>query len=87
MLAPLARALLRSPIGPPARRLYRWLRPLSIDEQNARYDHETTPPHVEYRLTEEGLSLTPVLQALYDWGAARAARTGTPIEEPVAGPR
>jgi len=41
MLAPLARALLRSPIGPPARRLYRWLRPLSIDEQNARYDHET----------------------------------------------
>jgi hypothetical protein len=41
MLVPLARALLRSPIGPPARRLYRWLRPLSIDEQNARYDHET----------------------------------------------
>jgi hypothetical protein len=27
-------------------------------------DHTTTPPHVEYRLTEEGLSLVPVLQAL-----------------------
>jgi len=35
---------------------------------------------VEYHLTDEGRSLAPVLQALYDWGAGRAARTGTPIE-------
>ena len=34
------------------------------------------PPHVEYELTEEGRSLAPVLQALYDWGVARAERTG-----------
>ncbi len=33
-------------------------------------------PHVEYSLTEEGRSLGPVLQALYDWGLLRAARTG-----------
>ena len=28
-------------------------------------------PHVEYELTEEGRSLAPVLQALYDWGLPR----------------
>lgn len=27
-----------------------------------------TPPHVEYRLSDAGLSLAPALQALYDWG-------------------
>lgn len=37
------------------------------------------PAHVEYRLTEEGLSLVPVLQALYDWGIKRAERTGVEI--------
>jgi DNA-binding HxlR family transcriptional regulator len=38
------------------------------------------PPHVEYSLTGEGRSLGPALQALYDWGVARAARTGAVIE-------
>jgi DNA-binding HxlR family transcriptional regulator len=37
------------------------------------------PPHVEYSLTEEGRSLGPALQALYDWGVSRAARTGAVI--------
>ncbi|WP_112266462.1 winged helix-turn-helix transcriptional regulator [Lentzea terrae] len=37
------------------------------------------PPHVEYSLTDEGRSLGPALQALYDWGAQRAARTGVVI--------
>lgn len=57
------------------------LRELEADGLVARDDHETVPPRVEYRLTAEGLSLAPVLQALYDWGAARAERTGTPIDE------
>jgi DNA-binding HxlR family transcriptional regulator len=39
-----------------------------------------TPPGVEYRLTEEGLSLVPVLEALYAWGEGRAERTGVHIE-------
>lgn len=56
------------------------LRELEADGLIARDDHRTVPPHVEYRLTDEGRSLAPVLQALYDWGLARAARTGTPIE-------
>jgi DNA-binding HxlR family transcriptional regulator len=59
------------------------LRELEADGLVARHDHETTPPHVEYRLTEEGLSLAPVLQALYDWGSARAVRTGIAIDKPA----
>jgi DNA-binding HxlR family transcriptional regulator len=59
------------------------LRELVADGLVARHDHETTPPHVEYRLTEEGLSLAPVLQALYDWGAARAIRNGIAIDHPA----
>ncbi|NUS15038.1 MAG: helix-turn-helix transcriptional regulator [Streptomyces sp.] len=42
-----------------------------------------TPPEVvEYRLTEEGLSLVPVLEALYAWGEQRAARTGVRFATP-----
>ncbi|ANZ40349.1 HxlR family transcriptional regulator [Lentzea guizhouensis] len=37
------------------------------------------PPHVEYSLTDEGRSLGPALQALYDWGVSRAARTGVEV--------
>jgi DNA-binding HxlR family transcriptional regulator len=62
------------------------LRELEADGLVARHDHETTPPHVEYRLTEEGLSLAPVLQALYDWGAARAVRNGIAIDQPARPP-
>jgi DNA-binding HxlR family transcriptional regulator len=40
-----------------------------------------TPPGVDYRLTEEGLSLVPVLEALNTWGEQRAARIGARIEQ------
>jgi DNA-binding HxlR family transcriptional regulator len=52
------------------------LRELEADGLISRRDLGTVPPHVEYELTEEGRSLVPVLQALYDWGAARADRDG-----------
>lgn len=55
------------------------LRELEADGLVERRDLGGSAPHVDYRLTEEGRSLTPVLQALYDWGAARAERTGVPI--------
>lgn len=55
------------------------LRELEADGLVARADLGGNPPHVEYRLTEEGRSLAPVLQALYDWGSARAARTGVAV--------
>ncbi|MEE6260457.1 winged helix-turn-helix transcriptional regulator [Plantactinospora sonchi] len=57
------------------------LRELQADGLIVRHDRGTNPPHVEYRLTGEGLSLPPVLQALYDWGTGRAARTGTTIQQ------
>jgi DNA-binding HxlR family transcriptional regulator len=56
------------------------LRELEADGLVHRHRHDTVPPQVEYRLTDEGASLAPVLQALHDWGQDRAARTGTVIE-------
>jgi DNA-binding HxlR family transcriptional regulator len=58
------------------------LRELEADGLISRRVRGTVPPHVEYDLTEEGRSLAPVLQALYDWGVARAARTGVEIDTP-----
>jgi DNA-binding HxlR family transcriptional regulator len=55
------------------------LRDLETDGLVSRHDRGTVPPHVEYDLTDEGRSLIPVLEAMYDWGVARAARTGTEI--------
>jgi DNA-binding HxlR family transcriptional regulator len=56
------------------------LRELEADGLVARRDLGTSPPHVEYELTAEGRSLIPVLQALHDWGTARATRTEIFIE-------
>lgn len=39
-----------------------------------------TPPHVEYDLTDDGRSLAPALQALYDWGDRWAAQHALPLE-------
>lgn len=55
------------------------LRELEADGLVQRRDHETVPPHVDYDLTDEGRSLVPVLQAMYEWGTARAARTGADV--------
>ncbi|OLF17990.1 HxlR family transcriptional regulator [Actinophytocola xanthii] len=61
------------------------LRGLERDGLVERTVHDGVPAPVSYRLTEEGRSLAPVLAALYDWGTARAARMGVPVE-PVDGP-
>ncbi|WP_129664905.1 winged helix-turn-helix transcriptional regulator [Phytoactinopolyspora endophytica] len=42
--------------------------------------HPGVPAPVSYQLTNDGLSLAPVLQALYDWGVDRASRRGIAIE-------
>jgi len=57
------------------------LKELEAEGFVTRREYPTVPPSVEYDLTDEGRSLVPVLQAMYDWGAARAARTGTPVRE------
>jgi DNA-binding PadR family transcriptional regulator len=61
------------------RMLVQRLRELQEAGLVARTEYDATPPRVKYRLTEEGASLAPVLQVLYDWGSARAERTSTPI--------
>ena len=38
-----------------------------------------------YSLTERGMSLKPVLQALYDWGEGAAADFGATIRPPATG--
>jgi DNA-binding HxlR family transcriptional regulator len=55
------------------------LRELEADGLITRRDLGTVPPHVEYELTEQGRSLAPVLQALYDWGLARARENGIDV--------
>lgn len=51
--------------------LIRHLRDLEVEGLILRTDHGTLPPKVDYRLTEDGETLGPVLRAMAEWGAAR----------------
>lgn len=44
------------------------LRALESDGLVVRIDHHQVPPHVEYRLSEAGKALGPILEQLYHWG-------------------
>ncbi|MDR1013725.1 MAG: helix-turn-helix transcriptional regulator [Coriobacteriales bacterium] len=46
------------------------LRELEGDSLVTRTVYPVVPPKVEYSLTEFGLSLKPILNAMYQWGAA-----------------
>ena len=48
--------------------LTKCLRELESDGLVSRFQHNTIPPSVEYRLTERGKSLLPALNELYYWG-------------------
>ncbi len=48
--------------------LTRHLRELENDGLINRTVHPVVPPNVEYALTNSGLSLRPVLEAMYAWG-------------------
>ena len=41
----------------------------------------TTPPRTEYRLTDSGRSLIPILDQVYDWGWHDMAAKGLPIDQ------
>jgi DNA-binding HxlR family transcriptional regulator len=58
------------------------LRELEADGLVSRHELGGRPPGVEYRLTDEGRTLVPVLQALHEWGTARAARAGIAVSTP-----
>ena len=53
--------------------LIRQLRELEADGIVARIDHGTRPPRVEYRLTEYGETLRPLLAEMGRWGAGHLA--------------
>ena len=56
--------------------LVRTLRELEADGLVARHDHGTWPRRVDYRLTEYGRTVIPVLDAVAAWGEGHIARNG-----------
>ena len=48
--------------------LSKQLKELEADDLIIRTEYPQVPPKVEYRLSERGESLMPVLQALCNWG-------------------
>lgn len=52
------------------------LRELEADGLVVRKIYPVVPPKVEYRLTEQGESLKPILEAIYAWGTDYLASKG-----------
>ena len=50
------------------RMLVSQLRELESDQVVRRIVHPVVPPHVDYELTELGLTMKPMLKAMSDWG-------------------
>ncbi len=57
------------------------LRELEQDGLVTRTVLDTTPPRTEYRLTESGRNLIPILDQLYDWGWHDMKRRNLEIDE------
>jgi len=70
--------LARRLTGVTPRMLTRQLRELEESGLVLRTVHAEVPPRVEYRLSDEGRSLAPVIQALKAWGERRLERAGKP---------
>ncbi len=59
----------RSVVGVSAKVLTQQLRELEADGVLERTVYPEVPPRVEYRLSERGWDLVPVLKSLHAWGA------------------
>lgn len=66
--------LLRKLGGVSQKMLTQTLRELELNGLVLREDHQTVPPHVEYRLSELGRSLSKTLIAVDRWAEANHAR-------------
>ena len=62
------------------------LKELERDGLIIRTEHPQVPPKVEYRLSDDGQSLIPVLDAMCEWGNAHQQRQldGTPSSASMA---
>jgi DNA-binding HxlR family transcriptional regulator len=59
------------------------LRQLEADGLVHREVHAEVPPRVEYRLSEEGQTLIPILKAMSNWGLKRAVQQEIPPLPPA----
>ena len=55
------------------------LRELEEDHLLIRTVYPVVPPKVEYRLSELGESIRPILEAMYDWGAGYLKSSGLEV--------
>jgi DNA-binding HxlR family transcriptional regulator len=62
-----------------AKMLTQQLRELESDNLVIRTVHPVVPPKVEYRLSELGESIRPILAAMYDWGADYLKNSGLEV--------
>ncbi len=68
--------LMRNVGGVTQRMLTKQLRELEDDGLILRKVFPVVPPHVEYSLTDSGMTLEPILLALRDWGENYLASSG-----------
>jgi Predicted transcriptional regulators len=59
-----------------AKMITQQLRELEQDGLIIRTVYPVVPPKVEYSLTTRGQSLSPILQAMYNWGSKRMEEAG-----------
>ena len=64
--------------GAPRDRIAARLKALENAGAVARSQYQSAPPRYEYRLTESGQALIPVLDALLDWGKVHAVALDDP---------
>ena len=64
--------------GAPRDRIAARLKALENAGAVARSQYQSAPPRYEYRLTESGEALKPVLDALLDWGKVHAVALDDP---------
>jgi DNA-binding HxlR family transcriptional regulator len=58
------------------RMLIRHLQELTADGILVRHDNRTRPPHVQYSISQYGLTLLPVLEQICAWGRIHLAYIG-----------
>ena len=56
------------------------LRELEADGLITRTVYPEVPPRVEYKLTELGRSVCPILESIYRWGWKEMKRRGLPVD-------